>query len=226
LLSSLARAIAQLGDPAIKRVLWRGVLGVLAVYLLLAFGTWVLIARTTFFASSWLDWAVHLLGELAVVILPLFLFPATAGLIIMLFLEDVVRAVEARYYPDLPPAHGASAVQGAIVALRFTVLALALNLAALVLVYWIPLVNLAAFFALNGYLLGRQYFEAVALRRLQRADMAALRRTWPLRLWLDGAAITAVMAVPFVNLIAPVIATATMVHELEAFRRPRPGARG
>src|SRR5262249_53758624 len=87
--SSLGRALAQLGDPAIKRVLWRGVLGALAVYLLLAVGTWVLIERTTFFESSWLDRAVHLLGGFAVFILPLFLFPATAGIIIGLFLEDV-----------------------------------------------------------------------------------------------------------------------------------------
>jgi len=91
--SSFARAVAQLRDPAITRVLWRGVLAALALYLLLAIGTWALIARTTFFASSSLDAVVHLLGGLAVFILPRFLFPATAGLIIGLFLEDVARAV-------------------------------------------------------------------------------------------------------------------------------------
>jgi uncharacterized protein involved in cysteine biosynthesis len=217
--SSLARALAQLGDPAIKRVLWRGVLGALAVYLLLAFGTWALIVRTTFFESSWLDWAVHLLGGLAVLILPLFLFPATAGIIIGLFLEDVARAVEARHYPGLPPPRGADGLQAVIAGLRFTAVALALNLVALALVYWIPLVNLVAFFALNGYLLGREYFEAVGLRRLERPDAVALRRAHRMRLWVDGALITAFMAVPFVNLVAPVIATAMMVHELEALRR-------
>ena len=217
--SSLARALAQLGDPAIKRVLWRGALGALAVYLVLAFGTWLLLQRTTFFESSWLDRAVHLLGGLAVFILPLFLFPATAGIIIGLFLEDVARAVEARHYPGLPPPQGAGGWQAAIAGLRFTAFALALNLVALVLIYWIPLINLIAFFALNGYLLGREYFEAVGLRRVQRPDAVALRRAHRIRLWIDGAIITAFMAVPFVNLVAPVIATAMMVHEFEALRR-------
>lgn len=217
--SSFARAVAQLRDPAITRVLWRGVLGAVALYLLLAFGTWALVARTTFFASSWLDGIVHLLGGLAVFILPLFLFPAAAGLIIGLFLDDVARAVERRHYPDLPPAQGAGTIQAIVAALRFTVVALTLNLAALLLVYWIPVVNLVAFFVLNGVLLGRAYFEVVALRRLQRADATALRRRHKLRLWVDGAAITAIMAVPLVNLVAPVIATALMVHEFEALRR-------
>ncbi len=223
MLIAFKRAVEQLGDPAIKRVLWRGVLGALAVYLLLAFGTWALIARTTFFESSWLDWAVHLLGGLAVFILPLFLFPATAGLIVGLFLDGVARAVEARHYPNLPPPQGAGTAQAAMAAVRFTAIALTLNLVALALFYWIPIVNLIVFFALNGYLLGREYFEAVGLRRLQRADAVGLRRTHKLRLWVDGALITALMAVPLVNLVAPVIAAAMMVHELEALRRREGG---
>src|SRR5262249_14357413 len=93
------------------------------------------------------------------------------------------------------------------------------NVAALVLVYWIPVVNLIVYLALNGILLGRAYFEAAALRRLQRADADRLRRRHRLRLWIDGAAITAIMTVPVVNLLAPVVATAMMVHEFETLRR-------
>jgi CysZ protein len=219
MLSATRKAIGQIGDPAFKRVLWRGVLGALAVYLALAFGTWVLLAHTTFFGSSWLDWAVHLLGGLAAFIVPLFLFPATAGLIIGIYLEDIARAVEARHYPGLPPAAGAGIGQAIVASLRFAGIAIALNLVALVLVYWIPVVNLVVFVTLNGYLLGREYFEAVALRRLQRADAAALRKRHGARLWIDGAIITFLMSIPVANLAAPVLAMAVMVHELEALRR-------
>jgi len=222
MLTAFKRAIDQLGDPAIKRVLWRGVLAALAVYLVLAFGTWAVIWRTTFFESAWLEWAVHLLGGLAVFILPLFLFPATAGLVIGLFLEDVARAVEQRHYPGLPPPQGAGAAEAAMAGIRFSAIALALNLAALLLLYWIPIVNIVAFFALNGYLLGREYFEAVACRRLPRAEAVGLRRANKARLWIDGAIVTALMAVPIVNLIGPVVATAMMVHEFETLRRRTP----
>ena len=92
MLASLARALAQFDDPAFKRVFWRGFLGALAIYLVLAFGTWAVLSHTTFFENGWLEWSVHLLGGLAAFILPLFLFPAMAGLIIAAFGDEIARA--------------------------------------------------------------------------------------------------------------------------------------
>lgn len=221
MISSLRKALGQMDDPAFKRVFWRALLGALAVYLVLAFGTWLLLSRTTFFDNGWLEWAVHLLGGLAAFVLPLFLFPAMAGLIISVYVEEISRAVEARHYPDLPPPPGASVGQSMRAALRFTAVALGLNLVALVLVYWIPVINVIVFVLLNGWLLGREYFEAVGLRRADLAEVSALRLASRTRLWFAGAVVALLSGIPVLNLAAPVIGTALFVHEFEALRRRR-----
>jgi uncharacterized protein involved in cysteine biosynthesis len=74
---------------------------------------------------------------------------------------------------------------------------------------------------LNGYLLGREYFELVATRRLPGPTVAALRRRLRARLWLAGMVIAALLAVPVFNLVAPVVAIAFTVHLFEGLRRER-----
>jgi uncharacterized protein involved in cysteine biosynthesis len=75
------------------------------------------------------------------------------------------------------------------------------------------------FYGLNGYLLGREYFETVALRRLDPKRASELRRREKWRVFLAGVIITLLLTVPFLNLIAPVIATAFMLHLFESVRR-------
>jgi CysZ protein len=126
----------------------------------------------------------------------------------------VIEAVERRYYPDLPPAPGMSFAQSTLGAIRFALVALALNLLVLPL-YLLPGANVILYLALNGYLLGREYFEQVAQRRLDWRSVAQLRRADRTRLWWAGVWIAALLTVPVLNLIAPVIATCFMVHLFE-----------
>jgi uncharacterized protein involved in cysteine biosynthesis len=72
------------------------------------------------------------------------------------------------------------------------------------------------FLSLNGYPFGREYFEVVALRRFDRTAARAARHRFAGRVFLGG------FAVPLVNLVAPVIATAFMVHLFEGLRRTHP----
>ena len=94
--------------------------------------------------------------------------------------------------------------------MRFVTVGLLLNLIALPL-YLLPVANLVIFLALNGYLLGREYFELVAHQRLPLEE-AAQRRGQRGRLWLAGAAIALMLIIPVFNLVAPVVAIAFMVH--------------
>jgi hypothetical protein len=68
----------------------------------------------------------------------------------------------------------------------------------------VPGINLVLFLALNGYLLGRGYFEVVALRRLDAAAATALRHRHGGRVFLGGVATTGMSALPLVILVAPV----------------------
>ena len=103
--------------------------------------------------------------------------------------------------------------------LRLTGLTLLLNLLALPAYLLLPGINLFLFLALNGYLLGREYFEVVALRRLDAAATRAARNRFGLRVFLGGVVIATLFALPLVNLVAPVVATAFMLHLFEALYR-------
>ena len=75
------------------------------------------------------------------------------------------------------------------------------------------------FLALNGYLVGREYFEVVAGRRLPPPAARALKKTIGGRLWLAGALVAIMLTIPVFNLVAPVVGTAFMVHLFERWRR-------
>ena len=60
-------------------------------------------------------------------------------------------------------------------ALKFFLVVLVVNLVALFLLL-VPGVNLIAFYAGNGYLLGREYFEMVAMRHLPPDEARRLRK--------------------------------------------------
>jgi uncharacterized protein involved in cysteine biosynthesis len=94
---------------------------------------------------------------------------------------------------------------------RFLAIALPLNLIALPL-YLVPGANIPVYLALNGYLLGREYFTLVAGQRLPLREMEQLRRGQRGRLWLAGALIALMLMIPGFNLLAPVVAIAFMVH--------------
>jgi uncharacterized protein involved in cysteine biosynthesis len=70
--------------------------------------------------------------------------------------------------------------------LRLTGLTLLLNLLALPVYLLVPGINLSLFLSLNGYLLGREYFEVVALRGLDAAATRAARNRFCLRVFLGG----------------------------------------
>lgn len=222
---ALILAFRQLGDPAIRRVLVRCVLLAVAVFALLLAVVPVLISWLDVTGLGWLDTTLAVLGSAAVLLLAWLLFPAAVALGLGLFAEEVADAVEARHYPGLPPARGLGVGDSVLAALRLGGTALLLNLLALPF-YLLPGANLVVFLALNGYLLGREYFETVAQRRLGVAQARALRRSARGRVWAAGAVIAALSAVPLLNLIAPVIGVAFMTHLLADPRWPNREARG
>ena len=106
---------------------------------------------------------------------------------------------------------GGFAFVATTVGLRFTVVVLAVNLLGLVLLF-VPGVNVVVWWLVNGYLLGRLYFELAALRFHPYAEVTALRRLFAGRIFLGGLLIAAFVAIPIVNLAAPLVGTAFMVH--------------
>lgn len=221
--AALIKAIAQLSDPAFRRVLGIGVAGALAVWVLLNGGLWWLLIQSQFFQSGWVDTAVDVFGGLLAFIVTLVLFPAIVTIIVGVLLDDIARAVEAKHYPQLPPARERPMVEDLLTTLRFAGASILVNLAALpiYLVLMPTGLSILVFYAVNGYLLGREYFELVALRRMALEQAKTMRLAHRGFLWVAGAGITFLLSVPVVNLLAPIVATAFMVHLFEALRRRR-----
>lgn len=221
ILSAYAKGLGQLSDPRARGVVWLGIILALAVFVVLWIGVGWLITDTTLFENSWLDGAVDVLGGFGILILTWFLFPVVVSAFIGLFLERVAEAVERRHYPDLPPARNVPILESLISAVRFLVVMVALNLV-LLLFLLIPPVFPFVYYGVNGYLLGREYCELVAARRTDTSGMRAFRRNNRGDLFLAGLVLAFLLTVPIVNLLAPVIGTAAMVHLFET-RRGRPG---
>ncbi len=189
----------------------------MVVFTVLWVGIGFLLTSTVFFATGWLETAVDLLGGLATLILTWFLFPGIMSALIGLFLEDIAGAVEARHYPSLPKAKGLPATAAVLTTLRFLGVVIILNISLLIFLLFPPVFPFV-FYAVNGYLLSREYFELVALRRIGPEEMRSLRRAHRGRLFMAGVVITLLLTVPLVNLLAPIVATAAMVHLFEGWR--------
>ncbi|MBK1666263.1 hypothetical protein CKO38_17305 [Rhodospirillum rubrum] len=223
MLNALAKAFAQLGDPKVRRVLLISIgltiLGYIGLVAGLSFGLGAVQATDIAWLDTVIDWAA---GG-AVVVVALLFFPALVTLVSGLFLDGVADAVDARHYSDLGAPRPIPLSETVISTLQFTLITVGLNILALPLYLLVPGVSLIAFYALNGYLIGREFFELAAHRRMDRASALALRRQRRGRLWVLGAAIAFLTTIPFLNLLVPVIGTAAMVHMVEALRRSSPG---
>ena len=222
MLTALLRAFMALGAPALRRVVGLG-LGLAALsFALLWLAAALVLYDVARFAWRPLDWLVEALGGLAVLALSWLLFPAVVTLSMGFFLDRVAAAVEALDYPQKGPPRRRPIVETIAAPLRLGALTIALNLLALPLYLFVPGMNLVLFLALNGYLLGREYFEVVALRRLDAGAAGAMRNRFGGRVFIGGVAIAGLFAMPVVNLVAPVVATAFMVHLFEALPRAEP----
>ena len=216
--TALAKALAQLPERKLRWVVLKTLGGTLVVLIALWLGVGAIVDAWLDIDSGWLATLVGLLGSALAVVLTLALYAPAATLVASLFQEEAADAVEARHYPELGPAPGLPIAQSVLAAVRLLVWTIVVNLLCLPL-YLLPVANVAIFFAVNGYLLSREYFEVVALRRMSRAEAAAFRRRHRLALWLAGVAVAVMFWVPLLNLLTPILGTAMMVHVIESRRR-------
>lgn len=161
--------------------------------------------------ASWLGLVAAILAGLALALgLGLLIAPVTA-LIAGFFLDDAAEIIEREDYPNEPAGQSLPLVTSAIVSVKFLVLVVLGNLLALALLL-VPFINVAAFFVVNGYLLGREFFEFAAMRYRSEAEAKALRRRHAGTIFLAGLVIALVLSIPVINLATPLFAAAMMVH--------------
>lgn len=213
-LSAFARALGQIGDRRVLGLLLKSMGVTLAIFAALGVVLWrgsaALIAT---YAAGWGE-----LAGLAALLLGIIggwlLFRVVALAVLQFFADDVVRAVEARHYPaqaamarDLPFAEDARNALGGVA--RAVLLNLvALPFALLLLVTGIGTALL--FWAVNAWLLGRELTDMVWVRHRPSKD--AVPPLTALTRFALGGIVAAMLLVPFVNLLAPVLGAAAATH--------------
>src|SRR6185312_4975464 len=222
LLSPLARALAQLDDPAFLGVLWRSLVWSAMCFLVLLIGAIWGVQHVLAGHAVW-AWLAGVLSGLGAALLAFWLFLPIAAVIGTLYLERIARAVERRFYPGLAPAQGAPAAVQAWDGLAVGARILLLNVLALVLALLIPGIGLVIAWAIGAYAIGRGLFVAVAMRRMSRPEAQALYHRRRVMVLAQGGILALAGYIPLLNLLIPVIGTAAMVHIMDG--RP-PGRDG
>ena len=228
--SAFARALGQMLDPRFLKVIAIGFVLALALLALITwgFGTVIAIfvpeAITLPFVGAVGGWAMLLSwgGFAAMMVLSIFLMIPVASAFSGIFLDEVADAVEVKHYPNLPPAIGQSFYEGIKSGINFLGLVIAVNTLALIPYLMAGPFAPLVFWAVNGALLGREYFMLVAARRLDPQAALALRRKHRGTIWMAGALMAAPLSVPVVNLLIPVLGVATFTHIFHALRQTPP----
>ncbi len=221
ILSDIARALGQLGDARFLGVLGKAIL----VTLLLLVGfVWLTVQLFGFILpdamslpwigeislqAAWLSWAMLGLALVASV----FLMVPLASLLVGFFVEEVADAVEDLHYPHLPDVAGQPLGEIVFDTVRFLVLMILANGVALIFYFAATIFAPFVFWAVNGLLLGREYFYLVAARRIGAKAARALFRRNFLEIWFTGALMAVPLSIPGVNLLVPVLGVAAFTHQ-------------
>lgn len=222
----IALALAQMSDPPFRRVLIKSLLLTALVYAACGAAAWwgfgLLPENWGWVPWEWLQVALDWLAGGAFIFLLIVLFPAVATLSVGLFLDEIAGAVEARHYPNDVPGKETPVGDSLLLGVRFTGALVALNLAVVplyFLTFWIPFVGVIIFYGLNGYLLGREYFELVAQRHGTPVEVRKLRKLFRNSILWRGVIIAVLLMVPVVNFVVPLFATAWLVHIFKRLER-------
>ena len=226
ILSDFLKSVAQFDDPKFRRVLSRGmgltIVLLIAACLLVNFGINQLLssawAANMIGDQSWLGALINVGGVLFTIALSIWLMVPVTSAIIALFLDEVAQAVEARHYPHLPKQTATKLQDQILVGIRFLGILLLANIGALVLSMIVPLLAPFVFWATNGYLMGREYFQMAAMRRMPRAQAQELFQRHQGSIWTAGILMAIPMSIPLVGLFIPILGAATFTHQFERLR--------
>ena len=76
----------------------------------------------------------------------------------------------------------------------------------------LPFFAIPIFYALNGFLLGREYFTIAATRREGRQGAKIMRQKHQSEIWFAGVLMAIPLTIPLMNLFIPILGAATFTH--------------
>ena len=212
MIRALILSFQSLSDRRVGALLAKVVVVTILAFGLLGVGFWYAL-DALFAVFGWNDnGSLSALVSFGLLLLSgILLFRMVAVAITWVFADDIIDAVEDRYYPQFAElGQKPGLASGVTMAVRSVTRVIGYNVLALP-VYLLLLItgvgSAIAFLLINGLLLGHDLEDMLIARHGKvHGSIAKLPR---LTLGLLG---TAGMIVPFVNLLVPVMATAMAVH--------------
>jgi uncharacterized protein involved in cysteine biosynthesis len=224
------RALGQMATPPFRSVLLKSAGLAVLVLVVLTIALYNLAAwlgsEGGTAAQTWAEGVLgsivvtplHVLGWVLVLALgfglfagAIFLMPAVTALTASFFADDIADRVEAEYYGADPLGRPLPLARAAYEGIKTALLAMLIYLCAMPFLLFAGIGALIFFFA-AAWLLGREYFELVAMRHHPVTQAKALRRFHAGSVFMAGLFIAAFVSIPIVNLATPLFGTAFMVH--------------
>lgn len=214
--ASAIRAFGDLFSPEFRSVLLKALGLTIALFIAVLVIAEVLIASFTHFSWPWADRLVEIGTGLALLVAFFFIMSPVTAAFAGLFLDRIAEKVEERHYPWDPRGTPLPAGRAILMAIQFFVVVLLVNLAVLPTVFFG--FGVLVLIAANAYLIGREYFEMVAMRHMPVEEARTLRKENSPTVFI-AALLPAVMSVvPFVNLVVPLFSTAYFTHLFKSVR--------
>ena len=210
MLKSAMLAFGDLFSPEFRSVLFKALGLTVALFIAVLVISEVLIASFTHFSWPWADRLVELGTGLALIVAFFFLMSPVTAAFAGLFLDRIAEKVEARHYPWDPRGTPLPVTRAILLSVQFFIVVLLVNLAVLPTVFF----GVGAFVlvAANAYLIGREYFEMVAMRHMPVEEAKILRKENSPTIFIAALLPAFMSLVPLVNLAVPLFSTAYFTH--------------
>lgn len=175
--------------------------------------------QTQFFETQWAEWLADLAGSVGAVVVGFIITPAIMPLISSFFEAPILKALEAEAASTEKATPTGTIVGGIAEDLRFMVLTILLNVLCLPL-YFVPGVNIAVYYLLNGYLLGREFFTSVEANYSNKKFARKAFKAHKIKYFGNGVALAFIATLPIANWFLPVFALTLMFHTRQQNQLP------
>jgi len=125
--------------------------------------------------------------------------------------DTIAKLIETEDYPNDPPGIALPTGVALKMSLKFLALSVGCNMFSLLFLL-IPGMSVIGFFCINGYLLGREYFEFAAARFCPLPQARAYYQCHRGIVFIGGLSIAAFTLIPLLNIATPLFAAALMIH--------------
>jgi len=230
------KALSQMVSPPFRSVLLKAVGLAIAVLVVIGIALQRVLVWLLDTGGAWLEttvgpqahgpvnvleWMLAIVAGLGVIMGAVFLMPAVTSLVAGFFVDQIAEQVERTYYPQEPAGVAVPLGLAILEGVKFALLALVVYLCAVPFLLAAGL-GVVIFIIATAYLLGRVYFELVAMRFHPLAEAKRLRRDHQASLFVAGLFIAAFVSIPIVSLATPLFGTAFMVHVYKRLTAAQP----